>query len=118
MADKQAQAMERLTAKLTALRKTLRGEERKLLDSMVLAARAEVSAHSKSMRPVARLTTAKSSDMELHSAQVRRLDVGAKTASASARKSAGPEATKSMEAEGRVWMGITLEGGAYKASVL
>src|SRR5690348_1549514 len=79
MADKQAQALERLTAKLSALRKTLRGEERKLLDQMVLNAQSEVTAHSKVTRPIARPTTRPSgrisleSDVELHSASVRRI---------------------------------------------
>ena len=45
MADKQLAALERLTGKLTALRKTLRGEERALLDKMVLSLSAEVTPH-------------------------------------------------------------------------
>jgi len=46
MADKKLAALERLTGKLTALRKTLRGEERALLDKMVLSLSAEVTPHS------------------------------------------------------------------------
>jgi len=117
MADKKAQALERLTAKLTALRKTLRGEERQLLDAMVLAARTEVTAHSRVVKPVARVTSGKSSDMELHSAKVRRIET-AKTPKIQARVSAGPDESKVAEPEGRIWYGVTLEGGAYKASVL
>lgn len=47
MADKQSQALKRLTKKLNALRKTLRADERNLLDRMVLGeeAAAEVVAH-------------------------------------------------------------------------
>ena len=124
MADKQAQAMERLTAKLTALRKTLRGEERKILDSMVLAAQSEVSVHSKTLRPIARPTVRPSarvnmnSDVELHSASVRRITTEAKTASASARKSAGPEDSKVAEAEGRQFLRITLSDGNYRVNIL
>ena len=48
MADKQAQALKRLTKKLSALRKTLRKDERELLDALILGdeAAAEVNAHS------------------------------------------------------------------------
>ena len=124
MADKQAQALERLTAKLSALRKTLRGEERKLLDSMVLSAQSEVSAHSKTVKPIARPTARPSarvnldSDVELHSASVRRITTEAKTPRPSARKSAGPEATKTAEAEGRQFMRITLSDGNYRVTIL
>jgi hypothetical protein len=47
MADKQAQALKRLTKKLNALRKTLRADERSLLDRMVLGEEvaSEVAAH-------------------------------------------------------------------------
>jgi hypothetical protein len=44
---KEFKALERLTAKLSALRKTLRGDERKQLDAMVLGASSEVAAHSR-----------------------------------------------------------------------
>ena len=118
MADKQAQAMERLTAKLTALRKTLRGEERKMLDAMVLAAQSEVTAHSKTVKPSARTSLSKTSDVQLHSANVRRIDAGSKTASASARKSAGPESSKTAEPEGRQFLRITLNDGAYRVTIL
>jgi hypothetical protein len=48
MADKQTQALKRLTKKLSALRKTLRKDERELLDALILGdeAAAEVKAHS------------------------------------------------------------------------
>jgi hypothetical protein len=47
MADRQTQALKRLTKKLNALRKTLRADERNLLDRMILGdeAAAEVVAH-------------------------------------------------------------------------
>ena len=118
MADKKAQAMERLTAKLTALRKTLRGEERIVLDAMVLAAQSEVTAHTKVVRPVARLTASKTSDMELHSSNVRRIDAGSKTAKPSARQTAGPDSSKTAEPEGRQFMRITLNDGAYRVTIL
>ncbi len=47
MTDKQTQALKRLTKKINALRKTLRADERSLLDRMILGdeAAAEVQAH-------------------------------------------------------------------------
>ena len=116
MADKQAQAMERLTAKLTALRKTLRGDERQMLDAMVLAAQSEVSAHSKVARPVA---SSKTSDVQMHSANVRPIAAEAKTASASARQVLRPNAgSKTAEPEGRQVLRITLDDGNYRVSIL
>ena len=56
--------------------------------------------------------------MELHSANVRRIDAGSKTASASARKSAGPEASKTTEPEGRQFLRITLDSGNYRVTIL
>jgi len=122
MADKKAQAMERLTAKLTALRKTLRGEERALLDAMVLAAQSEVSAHSMTSKPQARSNTGpssgKTSDVQLHSANVRRIDSGSKSAKPQARQTSGPESSKSAEPEGRQFLRITLNDGAYRVTIL
>ena len=128
MADKRTQALERLTAKLTALRKTLRGEERKILDQMVLSAQSEVTAHSLTSRPVARPVARPTSrpdarinlnsDVELHSMNVRKADVGSKTSSASARKAPSPEDTKVIEAEGRQFLRITLSDGNYRVTVL
>ena len=46
MADKKLQALDRLIGKLSAVRKTLRGEERRLLDQMVLSLTTEVAPHS------------------------------------------------------------------------
>jgi hypothetical protein len=46
MADKKNQALGRLTKKLSALRATLRKDERDLLDELILGAAAEVAAHS------------------------------------------------------------------------
>ena len=45
MADKRTQALKRLVKKLSALRATLRKDERDLLDELVLGAPAEVAAH-------------------------------------------------------------------------
>ena len=124
MADKQAQALERLTAKLSALRKTLRGEERKLLDAMVLSTQSEVSAHSKTVKPIARPTARPSarqtpaSDVELHSANVRRIQTESKTTRPSARKSEGPESSKVSEAEGRQFLRIQLNDGNYRVTIL
>jgi len=124
MADKQAQALERLTAKLSALRKTLRGEERKLLDAMVLSAQSEVSPHSKVVKPIARPTARPSarlnldSDVALHSASVRRIQTEAKTPRPSARKSTGPESSKISEAEGRQFLRIQLNDGNYRVTIL
>jgi hypothetical protein len=119
MAAKKAQAMDRLVAKLTALRKTLRGEERALLDNIVLAATSEVTAHSKTTRPVARTTASKTSDMELHSANVRRIDAGSKTASKTAgRQTAGAADSKTTEPEDRQFLRITVQDGAYRVTIL
>ncbi len=106
MADKQAQALERLTAKLTALRKTLRGEERKLLDAMVLPAQSEVTAHAKSFQPIASKTAKpaalKTMDVELHSA--------------SFRKSAGPEDQKSAKPAARKSSDVELHSASFRKS--
>ena len=126
MADKQAQAMERLTAKLTALRKTLRGEERKILDQMVLGAQSEVTAHRLHMRKITgpdsqrdlRPKAQKGDEVELHQLNVRHADVGAKATAASPRTAAGPDAAKNNQANGRTFLGVTLEYGAYKPAVL
>ena len=113
MADKQAQTMERLVSKLTALRKTLRGEERKMLDQMVLAAQSEVTAHQAGVRKASAGT--KVSDVQMHSANVRRIDAGQKTPQAEARLTPGQ---KIMQAEPRVSMRITLQDGSYRVTIL
>ena len=122
MVDKQAQALERLTAKLSALRKTLRGEERKLLDEMVLSMQSEVTTHSKILRPSTSKTTRpqmlKTPDVELHSASVRRIATESKTLRPQARQSAGPEASKVPEAEGRQFLRIVLSDGNYRVTLL
>ncbi len=46
MADKKKQALKRLVKKLSALRATLRRDERELLDQLVLGSAAEVQAHA------------------------------------------------------------------------
>jgi len=46
MIDKQTQALKRLTKKLSALRTTLRKDERDLLDQLILGASADVAGHA------------------------------------------------------------------------
>jgi hypothetical protein len=46
MIDKQTQALKRLTKKLSALRATLRKDERDLLDQLILGASADVAGHA------------------------------------------------------------------------
>ena len=59
MADKQTQALGRLTKKLSALRKTLAKDERFILDQLILGADADVAGHrltsAKSTKPAARI---------------------------------------------------------------
>lgn len=62
MADKQTQALKRLTKKLSALRKTLRKDERDLLDQLILGeGAAEVSAHKFSSK-----ASSKAAEVEAH----------------------------------------------------
>jgi hypothetical protein len=93
MADKQAQALERLIVKLSAIRKTVRGEERALLDQMVLGARFQFGEGRKQTAP---------SEVELHMKQVGSKDVGA----------------KSMEASSRAMIDLAIEKGSYKSKQL
>ncbi len=46
MADKQIQALKRLVKKLSALRATLRRDERQLLDQIILGLSAEAAGHA------------------------------------------------------------------------
>ncbi len=64
MADKQTQALKRLTKKLSALRQTLRADERSLLDRMILGdeAAAEVQAH----RLIRKADRVAKADVEAH----------------------------------------------------
>src|SRR3972149_4734213 len=59
MADKQTQALGRLTKKLSALRKTLGKDERIILDQLILGADADVAGHAmasaKAPKPAARV---------------------------------------------------------------
>jgi hypothetical protein len=122
MADKQAQAMERLLTKLSAIRKTLRGEERNLLDAMVLSAQPEVSAHSLSSRPTvtkaSKATPRVASDVELHSLNIRRADSDQKASAAASRNLSSATGSKNLKPQGRVWPNIALEDGNYKANIL
>lgn len=89
MSSKENQALERLTPKLTALRKTLRGEERKQLDRLVLAAQAEVTAHSLDASKTPSKTPTKVSEVSMHSASPQQKILGTKTPQAQSRQSAG-----------------------------
>jgi hypothetical protein len=91
MANKELQALERLAPKLTALRKTVRGEERKVLDRMVASVQAEVTGHSASVSAsnVGSKASTKVSEVSMHSANVRQKNTGSKTAEAESRQSVG-----------------------------
>lgn len=78
MTSKETKALERLAPKLTALRQTLRGEERRLLDQMVLGARAEVTTHSAIVGQKTNAKMQKMSEVALHSASVSAAKVGSK----------------------------------------
>jgi hypothetical protein len=84
--SKQVKALERLTSKLSALRKTLRGEERQMLDAMVLSAQSEITAHAAGVKVSPAVTsgkTAQKSEVATHAASVR----GAKADGQTAAKS-------------------------------
>jgi hypothetical protein len=89
MNAKETKALERLTPKLSALRKTLRGEERKLLDRMVLGMTSEVSAHSARVGqkiPASKTPSAQPrGEVSLHSASVGQKIPATKTPSAQPR---------------------------------
>ncbi len=89
MNAKETKALERLTPKLSALRKTLRGEERKLLDRMVLGMTGEVSAHSARVGqkiPASKTPSAQPrGEVSLHSASVGQKIPASKTPSAQPR---------------------------------
>src|SRR5262245_35693693 len=115
-ANKEQQALERLAPKLSALRKTLRGEERKLLDRMVLSISSEVQPHSVKVQQKDMTKNTKAQDrmikaatpqhearltgptpeVSLHSANVRQKNT-TKTDSANARWTD----SKTTQAEGR-----------------
>jgi hypothetical protein len=76
MDKKQLQAMKRLAPKLSALRMTLRGQERIILDEMVKAYESEVSAHSAS---VGQKTPTKTPEVSMHSTAVGQKILGTKT---------------------------------------
>ncbi len=120
MTDKELKALERLTPKLTALRKTLRGEERQLLDRMVLSAQSEVTVHSASARAAltGSKTAQKTSEVSLHSANVRRQDVGQKILSAEGRQAVGQKVptAESRQAVGRIE--LDARAGVYRVTIL
>ena len=93
MADKQLAALERLTGKLTALRKTLRGEERALLDKMVLSLTAEVTPHSvkadsKQTGKQARVNV-EANEVSVHSSRVEKQNADSKTMTKQMRQTPG-----------------------------
>jgi len=122
MADKQAQAMERLLTKLSAVRKTLRGEERNLLDAMVLASQSEVTAHAKSLQPIgnkaSRPLARGASDVELHSLNIRRADAGQKSSAAASRQVSSATSSKVNGPEGRQVLRVVLDDGNYRVTIL
>src|SRR5258705_8199614 len=103
MADKKLAALERLTGKLTALRKTLRGEERALLDKMVLSVSAEVTPHGakadsktaegkaagKAAGKLARVNMGAVSEVSVHSSCVEKQNAGSKTSQKQMRSTPG-----------------------------
>src|SRR4026209_1704696 len=98
MANKKLQALERLTGKLTALRKTLRGEERALLDKMVLSLSAEVTPHgakadSKTAEGKAAGTLARinveANEVSVHSSRVEKQNADSKTSQKQLRSTPG-----------------------------
>ena len=98
MADKQLAALERLTGKLTALRKTLRGEERALLDKMVLSLSAEVTPHGakadsktaegKAAGKLARINV-EANEVSVHSSRVEKQNADSKTSQKQMRSTPG-----------------------------
>ena len=102
MADKKLQALDRLIGKLSAVRKTLRGEERRLLDQMVLSLTTEVTPHgqraekknaeskasAKQMRSAAGAAT---SEVAVHGAAVKKHNADSKTMVKQMRSAAASE---------------------------
>ena len=66
MSDKQTQALARLLKKMSALRVTLRKDERDLLDEIVLGAKAEVAGHKLSGAMSGRVAKAKRAEVAGH----------------------------------------------------
>ena len=67
MADKQTQALSRLAKKLSALRVTLRKDERDLLDELILGHAAEVAAHSMNAAAAKASKTPRAAEVAAHS---------------------------------------------------
>ena len=105
MADKKLQALDRLIGKLSAVRKTLRGEERRLLDQMVLSLTTEVTPHgqraekknaeskasAKQMRSAAGAAT---SEVAVHGAAVKKHNADSKTMVKQMRQAASAAASE------------------------
>ena len=119
-ANKEQQALERLAPKLSALRKTLRGEERKLLDRMVLSLQSEVQPHSASVRQkqAAKTTQAEGrwSDSKTPQAEGRWSDSKTSEVSLHSANVRQKEASKTTQAEGRWNLRIELDAraGVYR----
>ncbi len=78
MADKKNQALKRLLKKLSALRATLRHDERVLLDEIILGSVAEVSAHTMTAAASKGAKTPKPAEVSAH-AMTTAASKGAKT---------------------------------------
>jgi len=66
MADKRTQALKRLVKKLSALRATLRKDERDLLDELVLGAPAEVAAHGMTSAVASKPVMSRAAEVAAH----------------------------------------------------
>jgi len=86
----QDQAFNRLLKKLTALRATLKSDERNLLDVIVTRPFDEVAAHSMNVTPISpaktAAKTASADEVKAHALNVRTAKTPAKTASADEMK--------------------------------
>jgi hypothetical protein len=71
--DKQDQAFNRLLKKLSALRATLKGDERNLLDGLIIGPNDEVAAHSMRVTPISptRSSTRASSPDEVRASAMK-----------------------------------------------
>ncbi len=92
--SKEIKALERLTSKLSALRKTLRGDERKQLDAMVLGGKSEVALHAAGVKVSPAQADAKS-EVALHAANVRGAQADGKNMAKAEGKTLGKTLAKS-----------------------
>jgi hypothetical protein len=120
MTDKEIKALERLTPKLSALRKTLRGEERKQLDRLVLAAQAEVQPHSAHTRMsvTGSKTDQKIPEVSMHSVNIRSKDVGQKILSAEGQKSVGQKIPSAEARSSVARIELDSKSSVYRVTIL